>query len=122
MESATGIYTGAVYCDMAYVAVGMIGEFIDTKNVLVVKTHAPLFRHLKVNQLNYDKAIYIVRSPFGAILANHMRVTAAKSKELQHDRHTAEVSYNFGMYLYCYTFIIIICDWICKTALIGTTA
>ena len=97
LESATGIYTGAVFCDTAYVAAGMIGEFIDTNNVLVVKTHAPLFTRLKVNQLKYDKAIYIVRSPFGAILADHIRVAATKSKKLKGDSHTAEVSYNFGM-------------------------
>ena len=97
LESATGIYTGAVYCDTAYVEAGMIGEFIDTNNVLVVKTHAPLFTRLKVNQLKYNKAIYIVRSPFGAILAEHIRSAAARSKKLKGDSHTAEVSYNFGM-------------------------
>ena len=97
LESATGIYTGAAYCDMAYFEAGMIGENVDTNNVLVVKTHAPLFTRLKVNQLNYDKAIYIVRSPFGAILAEHIRSAAIRSKKLKGDSHTVEVSYNFGM-------------------------
>ena len=97
LESATGIYTGAIYCDMAYVESGMMGEHVDTNNVLVVKTHAPLFTRLKVNQLKYDKAIYVVRSPFGAILAEHIRSAATRSKKLKGDSHTAEVSYNFGM-------------------------
>ena len=97
LESATGIYTGAAFCDMAYVAAGMIGEYIDTNNVLVVKTHAPLFTRWKVDQLNYDKAIYIVRSPFGAFLADHIRIAATASPKVHGDSHTVEVSYNFGM-------------------------
>ena len=96
LESATGIYTGAEYCDPAYVAAGMIGEHVNTSNVLAVKTHTPLFTHVKVNKLKYDKAIYIVRSPFDAILAEHSRLAATRSKKLRSNSHTAEVSYNFG--------------------------
>ena len=98
LESATGIYTGAVYCDTAYVTAGMIGEFIDTKNVLAIKTH--LLPSVKRNLLvaQYDKAIYIVRSPFNAILAEHNRALAERTPKLYGNAHTAEVNYKYGMY------------------------
>ena len=67
LESATGIYAGALYCDPAYVRAGMIGEGVSTQNVIAVKTHETPADAKKL--LNHDKAIYIVRSPFMAMLA-----------------------------------------------------
>ena len=97
LESATGIYTGAVYCDTAYVGAGMIGEFIDTRNVLAIKTHLlpPMRSNLLVAQ--YDKAIYVVRSPFSAILAEHNRALAERAPKQYGNAHTAEVNYKYGM-------------------------
>ena len=96
LESATGIYTGAVYCDPAYVKAGMIGELIDTNHVLAVKLHyVPTF----VRQiLHNDKAIYIVRSPFGAILSEHNRNIARNSKKYTSlgDSHVLEVDFNYS--------------------------
>ena len=94
LEAATGIYTGAIYCDLAYVAVGMIGEFIDTRNVLAVKTHS-----LSSTSLGrqYDKAIYIIRNPFTAILAEHNRALAERAPKVYGDSHTAEINYKYGM-------------------------
>ena len=93
LEASTGIYTGAVYCDLAYVAAGMIGEFIDTRNVLAVKTHSTPLTNLLAQ---YDKAIYIIRNPFNAILAEHSRQLAAGAPKLYGDSHTAEVNYKYG--------------------------
>ena len=93
LEASTGIYTGAVYCDLAYVAVGMIGEFIDTRNVLAIKTHSTPLTNLLAQ---YDKAIYIVRNPFNTILAEHSRQLAAGAPKLYGDSHTAEVNYKYG--------------------------
>ena len=94
LEASTGIYTGAIYCDLAYVAVGMIGEFIDTRNVLAVKTHS-----LSSTSLGrqYDKAIYIIRNPFSTILAEHNRALAERAPKLYGDSHTAEINYKYGM-------------------------
>ena len=94
LESATGIYTGAIYCDLAYVGAGMIGEFIDTNNVLVIKTHLPPSMSLLAQ---YNKAIYVVRNPLNAILAEHNRALAAGAPKLYGDCHTAEVNYKYGM-------------------------
>ena len=95
LESATGIYTGAVYCDPAYVKAGMIGELIDTNNVLAVKTHYVPTYVSKI--MHNDKAIYLVRSPFGTILAENNRNIARMSKKYkQKDFHTEEVDFNYG--------------------------
>ena len=98
LESATGIYTGAMYCDSSYVNAGMIGEGVDTNNVIAIKAHyAPSFVK---KLLNNDKAIYIVRSPFGAILSENNRNVARTSKKYTTlgDSHIVEVDYKYGMY------------------------
>ena len=100
LESATGIYTGAVYCDTSYVTAGMIGEGMITNSVLVVKMHfAPTFVK---NYLHNEKAIYIVRSPFAAILAENNRNVARVSKEYLAlgDSHVMEVDFKYGMLLW----------------------
>ena len=97
LESATGIYSGDVYCDPAYVKAGMIGEGVDTNNVLAVKIHyVPSFVK-KV--LKNDKAIYVVRSPFGAILSENNRYIARTSKKYRPlgNFHTMEVDFKYGM-------------------------
>ena len=102
LESATGVYTGAVYCDASYINAGMIGEGIDTENVIAIKAHfGPTF--IK-NLLNNDKAIYIVRSPFGAILAEHTRSIASSSKKYASlgNSHTVELNYKYGKYVHNY--------------------
>ena len=96
LESATGIYTGAVYCDPSYINAGMMGEGIDTENVIAIKAHhGPSF--IK-KLLNNDKAIYIVRSPFEAILAEHTRSIASSSKKYASlgNSHTVEINYKYG--------------------------
>ena len=100
LESTTGIYTGSVYYDPAYVKVGMIGENIRTNNVLVVKMHG-LPSHVK-RVLHNNKAIYIVRNPFGVILAEHNRNTVRIFKKLHKNStagntHLIEVNFNYGM-------------------------
>ena len=91
LESATGIYTGALYCDPAYVRAGMIGEGVSTQNVIAVKTHETPADAKKL--LNHDKAIYIVRSPFAAMLAFYnWQITT------QANRHTLEIDPSYRSY------------------------
>ena len=99
LESATGIYTGAVYCDPAYVKAGMIGEYVMTNNVIAVKVHYDPYSVKKL--LNNDKAIYVVRSPFGAILSENNRNIARTSKKYRPlgNFHTVEVDFNYGVYM-----------------------
>ena len=101
LESATGIYTGAVYCDRSYVQAGMIGEGVTTANVIAVKNHA-IPAKVK-QQMSFDKAIYLVRSPFGCILSENNRFLSSKAIKqfngtlLSKNRHTLEIDYNYGM-------------------------
>lgn len=109
VESATGIHTGAVYCDLSYVKVGMIGEGMYTNNVLLVKIH--LWPSYIRKYIKNDKAIYVVRSPFNAILAENNRNIARVSKKYlaQGDSHIMEVDFNYSMYLslpYLYNYYI----------------
>ena len=99
LESATGIYTGAVYCDGSYVAAGMIGEGVTTENVIAIKTHD--WPYAAKKRIKLDKAIYIVRSPFGSILAEHNRYLYSVYKKKRNslgDRHKLEVPYEFYNY------------------------
>ena len=101
LESSTGVYTGAVYCDKSYIEVGMIGEGITTNNVIAIKTHYPYTKVKK--QLNPDKVIYIVRSPFKCILSENNRQKAKKAYRgsngmSKKETHILEVDYNYGTY------------------------
>jgi len=57
LETATGIYVGAIYCDCSYVREGMVGEGIQTENVIAIKTHRQSPSIL--SRTTADKAIYI---------------------------------------------------------------
>ena len=93
LESATGIYTGAVYCDGSFVAAGMIGEGVTTENVIAVKSHDSPSK--TKSRINHTRAIYIVRSPFRSFLSEHIRYIA---KEWGYKNwHTAEIDYDYGM-------------------------
>ena len=102
LESSTGVYTGTVYCDKSYIEVGMIGEGITTNNVIAIKTHYPYTRVKK--QMNPDKVIYIVRSPFKCILSENNRRLVKKAYRESNgmlskkETHILEVDYNYGTY------------------------
>lgn len=101
LESATGIYTGAVYCDKSYIERGMIGEGVYTENVIAIKIHYAPSEAKEL--LNHDKAIYIIRSPFGAILSEQNRLHGKKTEKTAPSslgtsvRHTFEANLTFGM-------------------------
>ena len=98
LESATGIYTGSVYDDLSYVKAGMIGEYINTNNVLVVKIHGSPFKVKEV--VHNNKAIYIVRNPFGVLLSennrNTLRLSKLRNKNITGNTHLVEVDFNYG--------------------------
>ena len=106
LESATGVYTGALYCDGSYIEAGMIGEGVTTENVIAIKTHD--WPYAAKQLLNHDKAIYIVRSPFGSILSEHNRYLAGVyKKKLLGNRHTSEIDpqyYNYSTYVNTLTY------------------
>jgi len=91
LESATGIYTGSVYCDPSYVASGMVGEGLRTGNVIVVKTH--------FTKIKSSKIIYLIRNPFDAIVAEWTRFVTRRNME---GRHVSEIGKeHFGKHYTC---------------------
>ena len=87
LETTTGIYTGAWYCNSNYIHAGLLGEGgIKTNNVLVMKIHWAEGEWLPQNM------IYIVRNPFDCIFAEWNRYLQQRSHSL-----TASASQeNFG--------------------------
>lgn len=86
LERATGVCTGAIYCDVSLRAQGFSGEAIKSGAVLVVKTHVwwsgwnnatlqtlPLSRH---SPPPYGSAILLVRNPALAVVAEWNRKNA----------------------------------------------
>ena len=94
LESATGVYTGAVYCDNSYIEEGMFGEGV-TENVIAIKTHYSPNETKKLINHDIDKAIYIVRNLFECILSENNR-ELAKRLPNKIERHVIEVDYNYG--------------------------
>jgi len=95
LETTTGIYTGAFYCDPNYIHAGMLGEGVKTNNVLVMKIHWAEGEWLPQNM------IYIVRNPFDCIFVEWNRYLQQRSHPLTH--HTASASQeNFGKQSYLY--------------------
>ena len=79
LEQATGIYTGAIYCDKNLKREGFIGEFITSGNVIAIKTHQHLINASKLDRkhsLIFDGAIFIIRNIFDAILSERKRSTS----------------------------------------------
>lgn len=98
LESITGICTGAIYCDISLRSRGFTGEFLREGSVLVVKTHEtrPLwmddwdYHRLQPAQGRYGSAIFIVRNPLNALIAEWNRKVANNftTKTINLDSHT----------------------------------
>ena len=75
LEDATGVFTGAIYCDRKLKGNGFVGEYITTGNVIAIKTH----QHIDVSNadrkhsVSFDAAIFIIRNVFDAIVSERKR-------------------------------------------------
>lgn len=83
LETATGICTGSIYCDHPLRNAGMIGEYVKTGRVLVVKTHTSDYQwnEATLETRNEDDALYgsailLIRNPFKAFIAEWNRLNA----------------------------------------------
>ncbi len=78
LEQATGIYSGAVYCDQSLKNT-FPGEAIVSGNVIAVKTHQsdsiklPVAVQAATGKETYDKAIVLVRDPYDALVSEANR-------------------------------------------------
>jgi len=88
LETATGIYTGAWYCDSNYINTGMLGEGVKDNNVLVMKIHFPGPKWVP------EKVMYIVRNPFDCIVAEWNRLLQEyHHPEMQHTAAASQKSF-----------------------------
>lgn len=83
LEAATGICTGSIYCDHPLRNAGMIGEYVKTGRVLVVKTHTSdhqwneaILKERNEDDALYDSAILLIRNPFSALIAEWNRLNS----------------------------------------------
>lgn len=100
LETATGLCTGAVYCDISLRARGFIGEYVRSGRVLVVKTHAVSPKWVRGSRQSlgdlgeyvgiFGSAILLVRNPFDALVAEWNRKVANKFRvrTTELDSHT----------------------------------
>ena len=85
IEKATGICTGAIYCDLAIRKGGFIGEYVHSGSVIVVKTHTSdhQWKGEWIEKRNdgdalYSSAILLIRSPFNTFISERNRMVTLK--------------------------------------------
>ncbi len=87
LEKATGVCTGAIYCDRALRYQGFVGENIVSGSVLVVKSHVHTYQwkgevleylHQGVQSVPalFESAIFLVRNPFDVLVSERKRLMA----------------------------------------------
>jgi len=76
LEDATGVFTGAIYCDKKLKGSGFVGEYITTGNVIAIKTHQHLMNISNPDHkhtIAFDAAIFIIRNVFDAVISERKR-------------------------------------------------
>ncbi|KAI6659127.1 Fatty-acid amide hydrolase 2 [Oopsacas minuta] len=74
MEEATGIYTGAIYCDEDLKRAGFLGEYLTSNAVIAIKTHLTDNRLINGKSgKSFDSVIFLTRNPYDAIIAEANR-------------------------------------------------
>ena len=83
LETATGICSGSIYCDDELKEGGFCGEGLQGSNLIVVKTHDSSLSWRGGNRKDnttpvFDKAIFLIRNPFNAMIAEWNRQQSMK--------------------------------------------
>ena len=84
LQKATGLCTGSIYCDKSLRVEGFCGEGIRSSVSIVIKTHDTALqwtgkRHeTRADRPVYDTAIFIVRDPYKAAIAEWNREKSRK--------------------------------------------
>ena len=80
LERVTRVCTGSIYCDKTLRAEGFCGEGLRSGALLVVKTHdsslqwkGERYKTVKADRPFFDAAIFLIRSPFRAAIAEWNR-------------------------------------------------
>lgn len=102
LQMATGVCTGSLYCDKSLRRGGFPGEGVRSGSVLVVKTHKWKSRNRRLRFYSnmtehFSAAIFIVRSPFHALVSERHRKTSLQHTDVIGSNHFGERT---SMYLY----------------------
>lgn len=89
LELATSICTGSVYCHADFRSNGFTGEGMHSGSTLVVKTHEYMYSS------HYVAAVFLIRNPYRAIIAERKRSVLEKRNNTDTHRQTIERKY-FG--------------------------
>ena len=110
LQQATGICTGGIYCDTTLRVSGYPGESLRSGSTLVVKTHQVdprwtgvfyppnttdnYFKKESKKVPVYDAAIFLIRNPFDALVAEWNRFLTAQSMRDNHVRTLNETFFS----------------------------
>ena len=81
LETATGICSGSIYCDEELKEGGFCAESLVGSNLIVVKTHESSLSWRggkRTTMPVFDQAIFLIRNPFSAIIAEWSRQQSMK--------------------------------------------
>ena len=98
LEKATGICTGSIYCDRTLREGGFCGEGLRGTNLIAVKTHDSSLAwrgggRAEPTRPVFDKAIFLIRNPFRANIAEWNRQISRKyASEQSGSSHVKYVS------------------------------
>ena len=95
LEMTTRVCTGSISSDKSLKEGGFCGQGIKSGRVLVVKTHVSslrwkgeYYKTVAANHPLFDAAIFLIRSPFGAAVADYNRKMSYKfAKHQPGSRH-----------------------------------
>ena len=91
LEQMTGVFTGSQECDIVLKASGLLGEGVQSSNVLVVKTHNPSDLIEMTPKRHFKAAVVLVRNPFDAILAEYHRMVLWSHIRMLEPDHFSEL-------------------------------
>ena len=91
LEQVTGVFTGSQECDIVLKASGLLGEGVQSSNVLVVKTHNPSDLIETTPKRHFKAAVVLVRNPFDAILAEYHRMVLWSHIRILEPDHFSEL-------------------------------
>ena len=96
LEQVTGVFTGSQECDIVLKASGLLGEGVQSSNVLVVKTHNPSDLIETTPKRHFKAAVVLVRNPFDAILAEYHRMVLWSHIRMLEPDHFSELCAPFN--------------------------
>ena len=105
LEQVTGIFTGSQDCDIVLKSCGLLGEGVQSSNVLMVKTHKPSDLIETTPQRHFKAAVVLMRNPFDTILAEYNRMVLwshIRKLEPEHFR-------KFATYMSTYEWVLLFC-------------